>query len=300
MIDSDSDFSAKMAPLEVQVEQLRSQLARSEAEIQARSESFVTAAAELKRLREELKVNFDHSVKLCYRFLNAFDPFLGDHARTVVDICTKVAKSKYFTESEREAFIAAGWLHDIGLIGYHRSILHKLHSAPSTLTTTEQESLRQHPVRGQELASFANHLHGVGETIRGHHERFDGHGFPDGFAGETIPWTARCLAVIVYYIECGQPKTHALESILEQSGTAFDPEAVRLFFKMTQADALPHQVREVMVDELLPGMSLVNGIFSNSGLLLVPEGQSLTAATIEKIKNHNMLSSVTERLLVFT
>lgn len=288
------------ASLEARVAELHARLSDCESELQIRTDSVLAAAVELQRLRDALKTNFDHSVKLCFRLIKAFDPLLGDQARAVVDICSRIAKSKYFTDQEREVFIAAAWLHDIGLIGYDRSLLHKLHSAPATLSAAEQDLLRQHPIRGQELASFADHFRGIGETIRGHHERFDGHGYPDGFAGETIPWPARCLAVAVYFIECGLPKQQALDSILKQSGAGFDPEAVRLFFKMTQADGLPHQIREVMVDELVPGMLLAKGIYSNAGLLLVPEGQALTATTIAKIKNHNMLSSVTERLLVFT
>ena len=177
--------------------------------------------------------------------------------------------------------------------------MHKLHTSPGTLSPSEDDALRQHPIDGQELAPVVDNLRGIGEIIRAHHERFDGHGYPDGFAGETIPWPARCLAVAVYFVECSLPKSQALESILNQSGTSFDPEAVRLFFKMTQAGDLPSQIREVMVDELIPGMRLVKGIYNNTGLLLVPDGQPLTAATIAKIKNYNLLSLVTERLLVF-
>ncbi|MDD5348986.1 MAG: HD domain-containing protein [Chthoniobacteraceae bacterium] len=288
------------APLESQVEQLQARLARAEADLKTRAEAVDLAAAEVRKLQDALKANFDQSVRLCYQLINAFDPLLGGQTRAVADICTKIAKSKYFTEREKQTFIAAAWLHDLGLIGYDRALLHQMHIAPGTLSTAEQEALRLHPVRAQELASYIDGTRGIGETIRAHHERFGGQGYPDGFAGETIPWTARCLAVVVFFVESGLPKQQALDAILKQSGTGFDPEAVRLFFKMTQSDSLPHQVREIMADELTPGMRLAKGIYSNAGLLLVPEGQALTAATIDKIKNHNMLSSVTERLLVFT
>ena len=115
----------------------------------------------------------------------------------------------------------------------------------------------------------------------------------------TIPWTARCLSVAVQFVECALPKAQAVEEIARQSGTVLDPEAVRLFFKMTQAADLPKQIREIMIDEMSPGMRLVKGIYSPSGLLLVPEGQSLNETTITKIRNHNLLTSVTQRLLVY-
>jgi hypothetical protein len=59
-------------------------------------------------------------------------------------------------------------------------------------------------------------------------------------------------------------------------------------------------MREVLVEELSPGMKLATGIYSPSGLLLMGEGQELNLPTIEKIKNHNLRTSVTQRLLVYS
>ena len=66
----------------------------------------------------------------------------------------------------------------------------------------------------------------VSAVIRHHHERFDGMGYPDGLAGRSIPWTARCLAVAVGFVESGQRKQAASDAILAQAGTAYDPEAL--------------------------------------------------------------------------
>jgi hypothetical protein len=140
----------------------------------------------------------------------------------------------------------------------------------------------------------------VGETIRCHHERFDGSGYPDGLAGEMIPWTARCLAVAVWFVESGLPKEQAIELVLAESGRALDPEAVRLFLKVTHLLQLPRQVREVLLDELSPGMVLASGLYSPHGLLLVGEGQTLSSNTISKIRNHNQVSPISQRLLVYS
>ena len=59
-------------------------------------------------------------------------------------------------------------------------------------------------------------------------------------------------------------------------------------------------MREVLVEELSPGMKLATGIYSQGGLLLMGEGQELNPLSIEKIKNHNMRTSVTQRLLVYS
>jgi len=168
------------------------------------------------------------------------------------------------------------------------------------LSKDEMAMLKNHPSYGQTLASFVDELRTVGETIRAHHEQFDGRGYPDGLAGEAIPWTARCLALAVFYVESTIGKQKTVDAIVKESGTRFDPDAVRLFFKVTQIAELPQTIQEIMVDELTPGMRLVKGIYSPSGLLLVAEGQDLNPATIAKIKNHNMLTSVTQRLLVYS
>jgi hypothetical protein len=160
--------------------------------------------------------------------------------------------------------------------------------------------MRHHPIYSQTLAALVDPGTEVGETIRAHHESFDGSGFPDGLAGPAIPWAARCLAVAVGFVESGLPKAAATEAILAESGRAYDPEAVRLFLKVTHMVSLPRQVNEVMLEELEPGMMLATGIYSPHGLLLVGEGQTLGSGIIAKIRSHNEVTPINQRLLVFT
>ena len=280
--------------------QLNRKLESTNADLQAKINELVASTGALNKAHKALETNFEHSLELCYRIINTFYPLLGKNTKTIVDICRKFSETKYFTEQEKHVLIASAWLHDIGLIGCERELLHKFYTRPEMLTQAEQDVIRNHPLYGQSLASFVDQLTTVGETIRAHHERFDGKGYPDGLAGESIPWTARSLAVAAYFVECGLPKPAAVEAILAESGKAFDPEAVRLFFKVTQIAELPRQVREIMIDELSPGMLLAKGIFSPSGLLLVPEGQTLNDVTIARIKNYNLQTSVTHRLLVYS
>ena len=91
--------------------------------------------------------------------------------------------------------------------------------------------MEQHPILGQELAAFGSNLEKVGEIIRAHHENFDGSGYPDQLAGENIPWLARLLAVAVAYASSPLTDAEAIEKVKAGSGTAFDPEAVRIFLR---------------------------------------------------------------------
>jgi hypothetical protein len=114
-----------------------------------------------------------------------------------------------------------------------------------------------------------------------------------------IPVPARHLAVTVGFVECALPKDQALEYIIRESGKSFHPEAVRLFMKSSNLINLPKKVLELTLAELEPGMILAKGIYSPSGLLLIPEERRLTQGIIKKIKEHDFANPITQRLMVF-
>lgn len=251
------------------------------------------------RANEALQQNFEHSVGLCFRLISTFYPLLGKQAQAVVEICRAMAGTEFFTQAERHVLMTSAWIYDIGLVAIDRPLLHKLFTRPESCAPEEHALLRHHPIIGQTLAAFVDQLQEVGTTIRAHHERFDGAGYPDGLAGEMIPWTARCLAVAVAFVQSGVPKEQASELLLEESGKGFDPEAVRLFFKSNQVSNLPKNVKDVLLAELTPGMELARGIVTPSGVLLMPAGHILNEFSITKLANHSRLNLVTERLMVF-
>jgi response regulator RpfG family c-di-GMP phosphodiesterase len=248
---------------------------------------------------EALKTNFSRSLELCQRILSTFNPLLGEQAKAALKIAQIMAETHYFDEEQKHVLEVSARLYDIGLTGvppgFMMAVQNNLEDTPPELKTIFQN----HTIHGQTLASFVDLLKPVADTIRAHHERFDGGGFPDGLAGEMIPWPARCLAIIVYYVTCGLPHEQAVDRILEQSGSVFDPDATRLFLRCTQESSLPRLVREVMVDELDVGMQLASGIYSPTGVLLVAEGYHLDENTIKKIRNYNASSSLLRQLLVY-
>jgi response regulator RpfG family c-di-GMP phosphodiesterase len=278
---------------------LNRQLAAANAELLEKVEQLTAQKRELDAAHTALSANFDHSLELCYRILNTFYPLLGARTKAVVELCRRIVATGDLTFEEGRVLMTSAWLHEIGLIGVKRDVLEKYFNHPSDCLPEDWLLIQQHPLYGQTLAGFVDALDAVGATIRAHHERFDGRGYPDRLAGEMIPWPARLLSVAAAYVETGLSPKQATHFLVKESGAAFDPEAVRLFCKATQADTLPRSVREVRVADLKAGMSLADGILSPSGLLLIPEGQTLTEQTISKIQNHNLLHHVTQRLLVY-
>ena len=253
----------------------------------------------LERAREALARNFDHSLELCYRIINAFHPLLGKETKAIADICQLMASSGALTPEDSKILCTAAWLQNIGLIGISRDVLLKSRKNPEQLTLSEHNLVHNHPIYGQTLASFFDEMEPVGVTIRAHHERWDGAGYPDGLSRESIPWAARCLAVVVYYVECGLPREVAVEELLNLSGKAFGPEAVRLFLKVTRTTPLPKKMREILFSDLKPGMVLAKGIYSPTGMLLIPSDEILTEKTLQKLTSHNMVDPTTQRILVY-
>lgn len=283
-----------------ETQRLNNELKASNIALEQKVRDLEAQRIELDAVNRRLAESYDHSLELCTRVLSTYDELLGGQTKALVDISRKMSESSHFSDSERSALMSAARLCDLGLIGVSRDLLRAFRQHPERLTERERQMMHSHPIYSQTLASFVDTRTAVGEIIRSHHERFDGEGYPDGLTGSSIPWLARCLAVAVDYVESGLPRDQAIEKVLGESGKGLDPEAVRLFLQATNLLNLPKQVKEIMLEELQPGMVLATGLYSPHGMLLIGEGQPLNQATILKIKNHNLVAPINQRLLVYT
>jgi len=266
-------------------------------------ETRVSAEADqrqkLSEMNQVLQLNLHHSVQLCLKVLQSFYPTLGTQARRVFGLCRAMADILKLSETDRQTLELAAWLHDIGLVGTPRGLIRKWLQQPETITPAERSLIEQHPILGEELVDFAANLKHVGRVIRGHHEQFDGRGYPDRLAGKEIPWLSRVLAVAVAYAEKKAPHAAAVETLTLGSGWRFDPEAVQLLLRALPQASLPRQELEVSLSELRPGMTLAAGVKTSGGMLLVPEGQVLTDAQVQAIENHHRIQKLSTTVLVY-
>lgn len=285
--------------LQTHMLKLNEDLAESNARLQKNITELTLQKQQLDKANDALNRNFDRSIELCYRLISSFYPILGKQTKAIVDICQQMCQSGVLNDEEQHVLMTSAWLQNIGLLGISRKVLSRALNAPQELSASEQQVIQHHPIYGQTLANFIDELEAVGATIRSHHEYWDGSGYPDGLARLMIPKPARYLAVAAHYVESGLPKEEAIEEILSQSGKAFDPEAVRLFLKVTRLTQLPKKIKEVLFSELSPGMVLAKGIYSPAGLLLIPEGQRLNDITLKKINEHNQAEPIDHQLLVY-
>ncbi|MGY8671719.1 MAG: HD-GYP domain-containing protein [Verrucomicrobiia bacterium] len=249
--------------------------------------------------KNALSKNLDCSVQLCLTTIETFYPILGSQARRAREICQTMCADMDLTAEEKRTLEIAALLHDIGLVGVPRKLIKRWQESPDTIDQAQRRLVEHHSVLGQELTSFAADLELVGATIRGHHERFDGTGFPDGLARDKIPRLARLLAVVVHFVESGTNDLEAIASVKLGSGTLFDPEAVRAFQRSLPKAPVSRKQREVLLVELLPGMVIANGIYTANGVLLIPNGQLLSRAFIDKLHNHDSISPIRQSLMIF-
>jgi response regulator RpfG family c-di-GMP phosphodiesterase len=117
---------------------------------------------------------------------------VSGHSRRVADLARKIALKLNFPATEAQDVMLAGLLHDVGKIGLPDELLSK---PVSHMSGDELGLLRKHPVTGQAALMGLENLRKAGTFIRGHHERWDGQGYPDRLSGLAIPYGARVLAV---------------------------------------------------------------------------------------------------------
>lgn len=283
--------------LQRETRQLNEQLQQANASLQEKLEELHNQQEALKKANDALEKNFKHSLDLCHRIISTYSPLLGKDTRAVVEICDHFCQSDELSQDVKRELQISAWLHNIGLVGVSRELL----TGGNTrfLNRNERRVLESHPIVGQAIVSFMEDLGNVGEIIRAHHERWDGTGYPDGLRQDYIPMAARYLAVACAYVESKLPRNEAVNYIIDQSGKAFFPEAVRLFLKVTELGPLPQQVKEITLNQLRENMVIASDIHTSSGLLLLPEGQRITRDILLRIQHHNLIDAITDRILVY-
>jgi diguanylate cyclase (GGDEF)-like protein/putative nucleotidyltransferase with HDIG domain len=164
--------------------------------------------------------------------IEAKDHTTHTHLQRVRTYAVEVARELNLSEAEIEALRAAALLHDIGKLAVPEQIINK----PGRLTREEFEKMKVHPLVGAEILERVAFPYPVAPIVRAHHERWDGSGYPEGLAGESIPIGARILAAV----DCldalasdrqyrqAVPLVEAMAKVKEQSGSWFDPQVVEI------------------------------------------------------------------------
>jgi response regulator RpfG family c-di-GMP phosphodiesterase len=293
------ELITKNARLQASTQTMNLQLQELNRSLESQVARVAQQNVQLQEFARSQEENLARSIELCVQTMRTFYPTVGTQARRVASLCQAMGAACGLSPTEKQTLDISGHIYDIGLLGVPRQLIRRWQGSPGSLSEAEWTLIHQHPILGEELAAFVHHLTAVGPTIRGHHERYDGTGYPDKLRGQDIPWLARLLAVAVACAESNLEPKQASAMISQGSGTAFDPEAVRIFVQTAPKTVLPGKQRVVPLQELVPGMVLAEGIYSENGMLLIPDGQRLTATYIDKLLNYNRINPISQSLLVY-
>ncbi len=164
------------------------------------------------------------------------DPYTSNHSQRVSNYSTRIARALELSEADVERVRIGGLMHDIGKIGISGSIIRK----PGKLTAEEQSLMRRHSSVSADIIEPLEILGESAAMVRHHHENWNGTGYPDGIAGESIPLGSRIIFVADTFdavttdrpYRKGADKVAALKVLQENAGTQFDPGVVAAMEKV--------------------------------------------------------------------
>lgn len=267
-------------------------------------------SGEIIKKNKELEANLYNTVRAFASLAEMHAPTLAGHGRRVALMSREVAQLLALSEEEITQIEIAALLHDIGKLGFPEKFMSYRENSWSP---EDMELFRKHPEEGQAIVRFINRLDHVGLLIRSHHERYDGHGYPDKLSEEMIPIGSMIIAVtdaydkIVHlkaqqntfideYMEEREITQNHLpeDEILQQAAiyhikkgafNNYNPDIVKIFLDYLKTSGIRvKNEREVPIESLSKGMVLARSLYTGRGRFLLSYNTVLTKDHVEKLK----------------
>jgi putative nucleotidyltransferase with HDIG domain len=201
------------------------------------------------KTREISEANRVHmaTVEALATAIDARDQVGLGHVRRTQIYAVGIGRILDLSPAEIDALRTGALLHDIGKLAVPDHILNK----PGRLTPAEFEKTKIHSVIGASILDKVGFDSPVVPTVRYHHERWDGNGYPDGLSGTAIPLTARILAVADAFDTLrgarpyreAMPREKARQTIQAEAGVKFDPAIVSILIRSLGARKRDHRMR---------------------------------------------------------
>ena len=191
---------------------------------------LAAAALEHNRMRQHYDATVQAHVEALAAAMDMRDRRTARHSEDVVDLASQVGSLLELEPASLLELEFAARLHDVGKIQVPDAVLNK----PGPLDADECDVIRCHAAWGAETLSRIPGLEAVATIVRFHHERWDGHGYPDGLSGARIPLASRIISVCDAFGAMTSDRPYrdamasrdALQEIRAGAGTQFDPAVV--------------------------------------------------------------------------
>ena len=198
----------------------------------------------LKKFRQKTEEERQFNKAIIGAFANCVDgkdTYTNGHSLRVAKYTRMLAKKLGESPETVDKFYNIAILHDIGKIGVPDAILQK----PGKLDDEEFKIMKSHAQRGYEILKDVQLHEDLAAGAHHHHERYDGKGYPDGLAGENIPWVARIIAVADTFDAMSStrpyrkrlPEDFIISEIKNCAGTQLDPKVVQKFLELYETGA---------------------------------------------------------------
>lgn len=165
--------------------------------------------------------------------LNTKSQETGEHAMRLTVLAHRLGEKLGLTGTELDNLSLLATLHDVGKTFIPEDILNK----PGNLDEDEWELIKEHPVKGFNIASATDEFCCIAKEILYHHERWDGNGYPEGLKEQEIPLLSRIISIVdAYDVMTSErpyskpiPQGEAIQELKDCAGTQFDPDLAKIF-----------------------------------------------------------------------
>ncbi len=253
------------------------------AEIERRSD-------ENRKLYDDLKMTYADTVKAFAAAIDCKDKYTEGHSVRVGRYSEIIGTELGWNAEEIEGAAVAGYLHDVGKLTVERKII----NAPYRINAKESAELNKHPAVGFEILSPIHHPYtDVPLAAKYHHERLDGHGYPDGLYDRQIPYIAKVVNLADSFdamttdrpYRRRRPAADVFDDLQRNAGKQFAPEIVAAFFrgilKELNGETKEKKFRKLLGREYMEAEGLavslrnsLNAMTPTSNLTMIGSGRS--------------------------
>ncbi|MCH8977752.1 MAG: HD domain-containing protein [Armatimonadetes bacterium] len=168
-----------------------SPLVKAKIEIQRKHRQVEDKNYQLGAALKQVEASLHTAVGTMIRAVEVKDPYTAGHSERVRQYSVWMGENLGLTVKDLKTLSHGARIHDVGKIGIPDEILTK----PGRLTKEEYEAIKQHTITGAKIVGDIEMFRDCVPIVRWHHERLDGSGYPDGLAGDEIPFLVRLVSV---------------------------------------------------------------------------------------------------------
>ncbi len=196
---------------------------------------------EIKQLYENMREIYYDTVKAFAVAIDTKDAFTQNHSLRVAKYAVAIAREMHFSKDDLEGIYIAGLLHDIGKIVIDKVILNK----EQTLSKDEKSEIHLHPLIGSEIIrNIKFPWRNIADIIRHHHERGDGHGYPDGLNDADLSLAVKIISFVDAFDAMTTDRPYRRRMSLEKTideicaylNLQFDKRVTNVFFKILKKE----------------------------------------------------------------